>query len=129
MRTFKEHILEKLKVTKFSGYGIPTYQEYYDLLDEYFKTTHKTILDLFRMYDFKDDLLPKFEYDKTKVIGIITLRPTKDREILLDTYNLKSSESYYHPINFRDFANKEVDFMSSEAVEKTVKYMQEAIKK
>ena len=129
MRTLKEHILEKLKVTKFSGYGIPTYQEYYDLLDEYFKTTHKTILDLFRMYDFKDDLLPKFEFDKTKVIGIITLRPTKDREILLDTYNLKSSESYYHPINVRDFANKEVDFMSSEAVENTVKYMQEAIKK
>ena len=129
MRTFKEHILEKLKVTKFSGSEIPTYQEYYDLLDEYFKTTHKTILDLFRIYDFKDDLLPQFEYDKTKVIGIITLRPSKDQEILLDTYNLKSSESYYHPINFRDFANKKVDFMSSEAVENTVKYMQEAIKK
>ena len=37
MKTFKEHILEKLKVTKFSGTGIPTYQEYYDLLDEYCK--------------------------------------------------------------------------------------------
>ena len=128
MKTFKEHILEKLKVTKFSGSEIPTYQEYYDLLDEYFKTTHKTILDLFRMYDFKDDLLPKFEYDKTKVIGIITSRPTKDREILLDIYDLKSSASYYRAINVRDVANKEVDFMSSEAIEKTVNYMKEHIK-
>ena len=118
---------EKLKVSS-NNYSTPTYREYYDLLDEYCKTTHKTILDLFRMYDFKYDLLPKFEYDKPKVIGIITLRPTKDREILLDIYDLKSSATYYHPINVRDCANKEVDFMSSEAVEKTVNYMKEHIK-
>ena len=128
MRNFKDHILEKLKVTKFSGYGIPTYQEYYDLLDEYFKTTHKTILDLFRMYDFKDDLLPKFEFDKTKVICIITLRPTKDREILLNFYNSKLTGSYIHTINIRDFENTEVDFMEDEYIEATVKYMKEHIK-
>ena len=128
MKTFKEHILEKLKISKSNAFVIPTYQEYYDLLDAYFKTMHKTILDLFRMYDFKDDLLPKFEYDKTKVIGVITSRPTKDREILLDIYDLKSSTSYYRAINVRDVANKEVDFMEDEAIEKTVKYMKEHIK-
>ena len=33
MRTFKEYILEKLKVSS-NNYSTPTYQEYYDLLDE-----------------------------------------------------------------------------------------------
>ena len=32
MRTLKEHILEKLKVTsKVGEYNLPTFQEYYDL--------------------------------------------------------------------------------------------------
>ena len=39
MRTLKECILEKLKVSS-NNYVNITYQEYYDLLDEYCKTNN-----------------------------------------------------------------------------------------
>ena len=68
MRTFKEHILEKLKVTKFGGGGIPTYQEYFKLLDMYCASTKKGFLDLVKMYVFDNDLLPKYENDESKYI-------------------------------------------------------------
>ena len=45
MKTFKEHILEKLKVTKSSGFVIPTYKEFFDLLDEYVKKSGELLLD------------------------------------------------------------------------------------
>ena len=43
MRTFKEHILEKLKVTS-KTFITPTYKEFYDLLDEYAKVSGEIVL-------------------------------------------------------------------------------------
>ena len=63
MITFKEHILEKLKVTS-KNFTHPTYQEYYDLLDRYCKTNNEKFLDLDIVFDFDDDLLPKYEFNK-----------------------------------------------------------------
>ena len=129
MRTLKEHILEKLKVTSNNGeYEKPTYQEYYNLLEKYCIVTGKKYLDLFIIYDFTKSLLPKFENDKNKIIGTITPRYTKDKEILLNFYNSKLTGSYIHTINIRDFENTEVDFMEDEYIEATVKYMKEHIK-
>ena len=59
MMTFKEHILEKLKVTKSNVFVTPTYQEYYDLLDRYCKATGEKFLDLNIVFDFDDDNLAK----------------------------------------------------------------------
>ena len=133
MITLKEHILEKLKVSSNNveyenDYETPTYQEYYDLLEKYCTVTGKKYLDLFIMYDFTKSLLPKFENDKNKIIGIITPKSTKDKEILLNFYNSKLTGSYIHTINIRDFENTEVDFMEDEYIEATVKYMKEHIK-
>ena len=133
MRTLKEHILEKLKVTSNNveyknDYETPTYQEYYDLLEKYCTATGKKYLDLFIMYDFTKSLLPKFENDKNKIIGTITPKSTKDKEILLNFYNSKLIGSYIHTINIRYFENTEVDFMEDEYIEATVKYMKEHIK-
>ena len=133
MRTLKEHILEKLKVTSNNveyddEYGKPTYQEYYDLLEKYCTATGKKYLDLFIMYNFTKNLLPKFENDKNKIIGTITPRSAKDKEIILNFYNSKLTGSYIHTINIRDFENTEVDLMDDEFVEATVEYMKEHIK-
>ena len=129
MRTLKEHILEKLKVTSNNDeYENPTYQEYYDLLEKYCTVTGKKYLDLFIMYDFTKSLLPKFENDKNKIIGTITPKSTKDKEILLNFYNSKLTGSYIHTINIRDLENTEVDFMEDNYVEATVEYMKEHIK-
>ena len=128
MRTFKEHILEKLKVTsKFNDYTKPTYQEYYDLLDRYCKVNGEEFLDLNRVFDFDDDLLPICEYNKKP---IITLRPAypHDPEIKIKTHDFSLQRSFYNSVYVSDTPNEEVDFMEDEAIEKTVKYMEEHIK-
>ena len=127
MRTFKECILEKLKVSS-NNYSTPTYQEYYDLLDKYCKVNNEKFLDLGRMYDFNDSILPKYKNDKSKVIFTIRLGYPGDREIIIKTYDFKLSQSDYFTIYVNDYVNKEVDFMEDEYIEATVKYMKEHIK-
>ena len=127
MKTFKEHILEKLKVTKSNVFVTPTYQEYYNLLDRYCKSTGEEFLDLNRVFDFDDDLLPNCEYDKRP---IVTLRPAypHDPQIKIKTRGFALQKAFYYSVYVSDTPNEEVDFMEDEAIEKTVKYMQEHIK-
>ena len=128
MKPFKEHILEKLKVTKFSGTGIPTYQEYYDLLDAYCKTNNEKFLDLSIVYGFDDTVLPRYEYNKKRII--FTIRPgyPGDPEIIIKTYDSASQKPFFYRGHVSDTPNKEVNFMPDEYIEKTVKYMEEHIK-
>ena len=128
MKTFKEHILEKLKVTKFSGTGIPTYQEYYDLLDEYCKENNEKFLDLTKIYGYDIDILPKYNKDKNTVIYTIKARYLTIPEISVNTYDFNTNQTFYYSINVTYDANKEVDFMPDEYIEKTVNYMKEHIK-
>ena len=127
MRTFKEHILEKLKVTS-KNFTHPTYQEYYDLLDRYCKTNNEKFLDLNRVFNFDDNLLPKCEYNKKRVI--FTLRPAypNDPEIIIKAHDLALNKSFYYSAYVADTPDEEVDFMEDEYVEATVKYMKEHIK-
>ena len=129
MKTFKEHILEKLKVTsKFDGYIKPTCQEYYDLLDKYCKTNNEKFLDLNRVFNFDDILLPRYEYNKNRVINTIRPGYPGDPEIIIKTYDSVSQKPYFYSGHVSDSPNAEVDFMEDEAIEKTVKYMKEHIK-
>lgn len=129
MKTFKEHILEKLKVTsKFVNYAKLTYQEYYELLYRYCKTNNEKFLDLNRVYDYDDNLFPSLEAAKYMII--ITIRPTSknDPKIILKTYDSMTQHTSYVSINVTAEADNEVSFMSDDAIEKTVKYMEENIK-
>ena len=127
MITFKEHILEKLKVTS-KNFTHPTYQEYYDLLDRYCKTNNEKFLDLNRVFNFDDNLLPKCEYNKKRVI--FTLRPAypNDPEIIIKVHDFALNKSFYYSAYVADTPDEEVDFMEDEYVEATVKYMKEHIK-
>ena len=127
MKTFKEHILEKLKVTKSNVFVTPTYREYYELLDRYCTATGEKFLDLNIVFDFDDDLLPTCKYNKNP---IITLRPAypHDPEIKIKTHDFSLQRSFYNSVYVNDTPNEEVDFMEDEAIEKTVKYMKEHIK-
>ena len=127
MRTFKEHILEKLKVTS-KKFITPTYKEFYDLLDAYCKTNNEKFLDLNRVFNFDDNLLPKYEYNKKRVIA--TLRPLfpSDPEIVIKTRDLDLEKSFFYSAYVSDTPNEEVDFMEDEYIEKSVKYMKEHIK-
>ena len=127
MRTFKEHILEKLKVTP-KKFITTTYKEFYDLLDAYCKANNEKFLDLNRVFNFDDDSLPRYEYNKKRVI--FTLRPAypSDPEIVIKTRDLDLEKSFFYSAYVSDTPNEEVDFMSDEAIEKTVNYMKEHIK-
>ena len=127
MRTFKQHILEKLKVTSKNFITI-TYKEFYDLLDAYCKTNNEKFLDLNRVFDFDDDLLPTLKNNKKR--RIITLRPAypSDPEIIVKTYDFTLEKSFFYSAYVSDTPNEKVDFMEDEAIEKTVKYMREHIK-
>ena len=126
MRTFKEHILEKLKVSS-KNYRNITYKEFFDLLDEYSKRSGEALLDLNETIDF-DESLPKYKKDESKqVYGIMRLR-VSNPIIRLRTYNFTLQKSFSDNIYINDVADKEVDFMEDEYVEKAVKYMKEHIK-
>ena len=129
MRTLKEHILERLKVTtEVDEYVKPTYQEYYDLLDAYCKANNEKFLSLDRVFDYDDDLLPRYKY---KNRAIVTIRPSysNEPEITLKTYDFATlQDSFSYGIHVSRVANHEVSFMSDEDIEKTVKYMKENIK-
>lgn len=127
MRTFKQYILEKLKVTP-KKIITPTYKEFYDLLDAYCKTNNEKFLNLDIVFDFDDDLLPTLNNNNKRVIK--TLRPAypSDPEIIIKARDLHLEKPFFYSAYVSDTPNEEVDFMPDEAIEKTVKYMREHIK-
>ena len=128
MRNFKDHILEKLKVTsKVGEYKTPTFREYYNLLDRYRKANGEEFLDLNRVFDFDDDLLPKCEYDKRPIVTLRSSYPP-DAQIKIKTYDFALQKAFYYSAYVADTPDEEVDFMEDEYVEATVKYMKEHIK-
>ena len=127
MKTFKEHILEKLKVTKFSGTGI-TYQEYYDLLDKYCKMNNEKFLDLYIVYGFDNTLLPRYKGIERKSISSIKPIYSSYPEIRLNVYDSSARNFFTYSINVTTVADKDVDFMKDEYIEKTVNYMEDHIK-
>ena len=126
MRTFKECILEKLKVSSKNYVNI-TYKEFFDLLDEYCKVSGEALLDLNETIDF-DESLPKYKKDESK--HIYTLTPLHSSSLILRIrmYDFTLQKSFSDNIYINDVADKEVDFMEDEYAEKTVKYMEEYIK-
>ena len=127
MRTFKEHILEKLKVTA-KNFVNPTYQEYYDLLVKYCKSVPELFLDLGKIYNFDDDLLPKLKNDTNKTIFTIRALYSTTPGIRIKAYDYKLQKSVsFHLYVTEEIKNEEVDFMEDEDIEKTVKYMEEHI--
>ena len=65
-----------------------------------------------------------------KYMIIITIRPTSqnDPKIILKTYDSMVQHTSYVTINVTAEADNEVSFMSDDAIEKTVNYMEENIK-
>ena len=129
MRTLKEHILEKLKVTS-KKYIMLTYKEFYDLLDEYTKVSGEVLLDVNNIID-NDESLPNYKNDESKRIYTITpVHPLhlSSPIIRLRMYDFVLRQSSTATIYINDVKDKEVDFMEDEYIEKALNYMQETIK-
>ena len=126
MRTIKECILEKLKVSSKNYVNI-TYKEFFDLLNEYGKVSGEVLLDLNEIIDF-DESLPKYKKDESKHIYTLTPLHSSSPILRLRMYDFTLQKSFSDNIYINDVADKEVDFMDEEYIEKAVTYMKKRIK-
>ena len=126
MKTFKEHILEKLKVSS-KNYITITYKEFYDLLNEYGKVSGEVLLDVNNIID-NDESLPTYTNEKSQHIYTITPINSFSPIIRLRMYDFVLRQSSSVTIYINDVKDEEVDFMEEEYIERAVKYMQEIIK-
>ena len=126
MRTLKEHILEKLKVSS-KNYITITYKEFYDLLNEYGKVSGEVLLDVNYIID-NDESLPTYTNEKSQHIYTITPINSSSPIIRLRMYDFVLRQSSSVTIYINDVKDEEVDFMEGEYIERAVKFMQETIK-
>ena len=126
MRTIKECILEKLKVSS-KNYVSITYKEFFDLLNEYGKVSGEVLLDVNNIVN-DDESLPKYINDESKHIYTITPINSSSPILRLRMYDFSLRESSTVTIYINDVKDKEVDFMEDEYIERAVKYMKEHIK-
>ena len=126
MKTFKEYILEKLKVSS-KKYITITYKEFYDLLVEYGKVSGEVLLDVNNIID-NDESLPIYTNEKSQHIYTITPINSSSPIIRLRMYDFDLRQSSSVTIYINDVKDEEVDFMEDEYIERAVKYMQETIK-
>ena len=126
MRTIKECILEKLKVSSKNYVNI-TYKEFFDLLNEYVKVSGEVLLDVNNIID-NDESLPKYTNDKSQHIYTITPINSSSPILRLRMYDFVLRQSSTATIYINDVKDEEVDFMDEEYIEKAVKYMKEHIK-
>ena len=126
MKTFREHILEKLKVSS-KNYITITYKEFYDLLNEYGKVSGEVLLDVNNIID-NDESLPTYTNEKSQHIYTITPINSFSPILRLRMYDFVLRQSSSVTIYINDVKDEEVDFMEAEYVERAVKFMQETIK-
>ena len=126
MKTFKEHILEKLKVSS-KNYITITYKEFYDLLNEYGKVSGEVLLDVNNIID-NNESLPTYTNEKSQHIYTITPINSYSPILRLRMYDFVLRQSSSVTIYINDVKNEEVDFMEDEYIERAVNYMQETIK-
>ena len=126
MRTIKECILEKLKVSSKNYINI-TYKEFFDLLYKYGKRSGEVLLDINNIVN-DDESLPKYINDESKHIYTITPINSSSPILRLRMYDFGLRESSTVTIYINDVKDKEVDFMEDEYIERAVKYMKEHIK-
>ena len=128
MRTLKEHILEKLKVSASQAVTM-TNREFFELLKEYTNVTNYVAFLPAKLYDTVDDT-PKYYKDETKSITIIqpyTGRQNKIGLFLRDVNDYKNVD--YCEVNIDQDGDDIVDFTDNDWLNAIIKYMQETIKK
>ena len=125
MKTFKEHILEKLKVSS-KKYITITYKEFYDLLNEYGKVSGEVLLDVNNIID-NNESLPTYTNEKSQHIYTITPINSYSPILRLRMYDFVLRQSSSVTIYINDVKDEEVDFMEEEYIERAVKYMKETI--
>lgn len=125
MKTFKEHILEKLKVTP-SQTIILTNREFFKLLKEYTNTMHTISLMIEDVFGHDVDDLPKFHKNETRYIASIQPYTGGHDQILLELKDIYEGKLIgYVEVNVKQNGNDIVNFTDVDSLIKIIKYMKE----
>ena len=128
MRTLKEHILEKLKVSSAET-PMMTNREFFELLKEYTTVIKNTSFLPAKLCDTVAEM-PKYYNDKTKHISIIRPYTKKHKNtiglFLRDTHDYKNVD--YYEVNIDQDGDDIVNFTDNDWLNKIIKYMEETIK-
>ena len=103
MKTFKEHILEKLKVTP-SQTIIMTNREFFKLLKEYTNNTHTVSFITDDVFGHDVDDMSKFHKNETRYIASIQPYTGGHDQILLELNDIYLQHYYiYHTFHYSLF--------------------------
>lgn len=134
MRTLKEHILERLKVsTSTSETHMMTNREFFELLREYTNIINTAHLMTGKLFGYDPDDMPKYSKDKTRYIEEIQPYIGGHDQIILklkDVYEGRSKG--YVEVNVEQDGDDIVDFTDDDSLTKIIehmKHMQESVKK
>jgi len=129
MRTLKEHILEKLKVSTKDTISM-TNGEFFDLLLEYTNTANIYALIPTKAYIKGNSNMPLYSEDITRYISSIKPYIGGHKQIVIelrDVYEAKCRG--YIEINIEKDGDQIVSFTSKDWLLSMIKYMQETVNK
>lgn len=132
MRTLKEHILEKLKVTVVET-PMMTNREFFELLKEYTIAINAVSLMTGKLFGYDPDDMPKYSKDKTRYIAAIQPYVGGHDQIILELNDIyEGKRKGYAEVNVEQNGDDIVDFTDNDSLTKLIehmKHMQETIKK
>ena len=132
MRTLREHILEKLKVSAKETVTM-TNREFFELLREYTDIINTVHLMTGKLFGYDPDDMPKYSKDKTRYIESIHPYIGGHDQIILELKDIYEGRSKgYVEVNVEKDGDDIVDFTDDDSLTKIIehmKHMQESIKK
>lgn len=132
MRTLREHILEKLKVSTKET-PMMTNREFFELLREYTNIINTVHLMTGKLFGYDQDDMPKYSKDKTRYIESIHPYIGGHDQIILELKDIYEGRSKgYVEVNVEKDGDNIVDFTDDDSLTKIIehmKHMQESIKK
>ena len=132
MRTLREHILEKLKVSTKETVTM-TNREFFELLREYTDIINTVHLMTGKLFGYDPDDMPKYSKDKTRYIEAIQPYRGGHNQIILELKDIyEGKHKKYVEVNVEQDGDDIVDFTDDDSLIKIIehlKHMQESIKK
>lgn len=127
MRTLKEHILEKLKVSAKDTL-IMTNREFFNLLKEYTEAENIYGLVLSKVYNNQDNEMPLYSGNITRYINIIKPYIGGHNQIILELRDVyEGQHKGYVEVNIDRDGDQIVSFTSEDWLLSMIKYMQDVI--
>ena len=127
MKNFKQHILEKLKVSTKDTVTM-TNEEFFNLLMEYTNTTNVYALVLSKIHKPTGEQKPLYSEDTTQFLTVVQPYIGRYKLILIDASDINANKFKQRiEINVNKDGDQIVSFTSEDWLLSIIKYMQDVI--